>query len=277
MSIPYPRISPVIFKVGPLAVRWYGVMYLVAYLVGTELAKLRTRRGLWTLTTAEVDTLVMYLLAGMFLGARITYVFVYDWAAYRQHPLEMFAVWEGGLSFHGAAVGMALACALFARIRRVSWLMVADGVAFCAPQGLFFGRLGNFINGELYGRPTHVPWAMVFPSDPQALPRHPSQLYEALGEGLLLGMLLWWLQSKVARRAAAGAGIQDGTLSAAFLAGYGVVRFLIEFTRQPDAQLGFVLGPFSMGQLLSSAMIVAGVVLFVVSRRRAVRAVVTRL
>ena len=168
---------------------------------------------------------------------------------------------------------MAVACAIFARRRRIPWLMVTDGLAVCATPGLFFGRLGNFINGELYGRPTDLPWAMVFPSDPLGVPRHPSQLYQALTEGIVLGLALLWLQSRLARRAAATGVMGDGYLTAAFLIGYGVLRFLVEFSRQPDAQLGFILGPLSMGQLLCILMILAGVVTLVVVRRRPARAV----
>lgn len=267
MVIPYPRISPIALKIGPFAIRWYGIMYLVGYLVGTWLAKLRSRRGYWTLSNDDVDKLVGYLLAGMFLGARFTYVFVYDWPAYRAHPMAILAVWQGGLSFHGAAVGMAVACAVFARRHHIPWLMVADGVAVCAPQGLFFGRIGNFINAELYGRPTDVPWAMVFPTDPERLPRHPSQLYEATCEGILLGAFLWWLQIQLARRSRNTGTTRDGYLSGAFLVGYGLVRILLEFTRQPDAQLGLVIASFSMGQLLSTLMLAAGICLFLVAGR----------
>src|SRR6266542_4519851 len=147
MTIPYPKISPELFHIGPLAVRWYGLMYLLGYIVGGLLAKLRSKRGLWTLTSADVDSLITYLLIGMVIGARLVYVFVYDWPAYRAHPLNIFAIWHGGLSFHGAALGVAIASALFAHRKRVPWLMVADGIAVCAPPGLFFGRIVNFING----------------------------------------------------------------------------------------------------------------------------------
>ena len=271
MTIPYPQIPPVLFRLGPIAVRWYGLMYVVGYLVGIQLARIRTRRGLWTLTFGDIDALVGYLFAGMFVGARLTYVFVYDWPAYRAHPLDIFAVWHGGLSFHGATFGMAVAAAIFAHRRRVATLMVWDGMAVCAPPGLFAGRLGNFINGELYGRPTAVPWAMVFPTDPSRMARHPSQLYEALGEGIVLGLALWWLQARLTRAAGDGRRLRDGYLSAAFLVGYALVRFLVEFTRQPDAQLGFVVGPFSMGQLLSVLTGVAGLLVILVARRRPAR------
>jgi phosphatidylglycerol:prolipoprotein diacylglycerol transferase len=268
VTLPYPHISPVILRLGPIAIRWYGVMYAVGYIVGIELARLRTRRGLWTLGPKDIDALVGYLLAGMFAGARLTYVFLYDWPTYRARPLEIFAVWNGGLSFHGAAFGMAVACAVFAVRRQYPWLMITDGLAVCAPPGLFAGRLGNFINGELYGRPTTVAWAMRFPADPAHLARHPSQLYEAIGEGLVLGLFLWWLQARLGARMTADGKRRDGYLSAAFVLGYSAIRFVVEFTRQPDAQLGLIVGPFSMGQLLSALMALAGLALLLAARRR---------
>jgi phosphatidylglycerol:prolipoprotein diacylglycerol transferase len=274
MIIPYPQISPVAFQLGPIVIRWYGIMYVLGYAAGAAMAKWRTRRGLWTLDGAAVDSLVAYLVVGMLVGARLVYVLVYDWPSYREDPLSVFAVWHGGLSFHGAAIGMAVACALFAWRRRLPWRMITDGLAVCATPGLFLGRIGNFINAELYGRPSQVPWAMVFPTDPLGVPRHPSQLYQAVTEGLLLGLILLWLQSRIARRAATSGTIKDGYLSAAFLIGYGVLRFFVEFTRQPDAQLGFVFGSLSMGQLLCVLMIVAGAAMFVVARRAQPRAVV---
>jgi phosphatidylglycerol:prolipoprotein diacylglycerol transferase len=213
---------------------------------------------------AAVDSLVGYLVVGMLLGARIFYVFIYDPVHYRAAPLDAFAVWHGGLSFHGAALGMALACLVFAKRRHVPFWSVADTVALAAPPGLFFGRLGNFINGELYGRATSVPWAMIFPTDPLRIPRHPSQLYEAVCEGLVLFVVLMWLE----RRSVRGGWYRQGLIAGTFLVGYGFLRYLIEFTRQPDAQLGFVAGPFSMGQILSSLMIVIGLVVIAVVYRR---------
>lgn len=255
MIVPYPHISPVIVRIGPLAVRWYGVMYLVGYLVGIAIARRRVRRGVVPFDESAVDGLAGYLLIGMLTGARLVYVFLYDRAAYAAHPLDAFAIWHGGLSFHGAVFGMVAASLLFAYRRRIPFWTVADTLALAGTPGLFFGRLGNFINGELYGRATHVSWAMVFPADPLQLPRHPSQLYEAVCEGIVLFLVLRTLE----RRALRGGWYRPGLLAGAFLVGYGVLRFLIEFTRQPDVQLGFVLGPFSMGQLLCALMIVAGV------------------
>lgn len=256
MTIPYPRIPPEIIRVGPIAIRWYGLMYIVGYIVGVAVARRRVRRGLVPFDEAAIDAWVGYLVVGMLLGARLVYVFLYDRAHYAERPLDAFAIWHGGLSFHGAALGMVAACFLFALRHRLPFSAVADTLALAAPPGLFFGRIGNFINGELYGRVTHVPWAMVFPTDPQGLPRHPSQLYEAFGEGVVLFLLLTVLE----RRAVRDGWYRPGLLSGGFLICYGVIRFLVEFTRQPDVQLGFIIGGFSMGQILSSLMIVSGIV-----------------
>jgi phosphatidylglycerol:prolipoprotein diacylglycerol transferase len=261
--IPYPRIPPVIISIGPFAIRWYGVMYLVGYVVGYRLALGRLRRRATALSREGLDTLVWYLVTGMLVGARLTYVFVYGASEYRARPADIFAVWRGGLSFHGAVIGMACACALFAHRHRMSVLDVTDTVALCGAPGLFFGRLGNFINGELYGRPSNMPWAMIFPSDPLHVPRHPSQLYEAFAEGVFLPLALWMLDRRATRLGRDGAGLLTG----AFLVGYAVLRFLLEFTREPDAQLGLVLGPFSMGQVLSLLMLVAGAVVLRSSAR----------
>ena len=262
--VPYPRIPPVIVSIGPFAIRWYGVMYVVGYVVGYRLALGRIRRGATLLTREGLDTLIWYLVIGMLVGARLTYVVVYGAGEYRAHPAEVFAIWRGGLSFHGAVIGMACACALFARRHRIPILDVTDTVALCGAPGLFFGRLGNFINGELYGRPSNVPWAMIFPTDPLHVPRHPSQLYEAFAEGVVLPLVLWMLDRRGARLHRGRAGLLTGT----FLVGYAMLRFLLEFTRQPDAQLGLVFGPFSMGQLLSLLMLLAGMVVLWLSTRR---------
>jgi phosphatidylglycerol:prolipoprotein diacylglycerol transferase len=229
-------------------------MYVVGYVVGYRLARARIRRGIGAITEKGLDALIGYLVVGMLLGARLVYVLVYDPAVYRADPWRVFALWRGGLAFHGAILGMAAACALFARRHRVPLLAVTDLVALAGTPGLFFGRLGNFINGELYGRPSTVPWAMVFPADPLQVPRHPSQLYEAVAEGVVLAATLWLLD----RRAHAGGWYRPGLLTGAFLVGYALLRFALEFTRQPDAQLGLVLGPFSMGQLLSTLMLLVG-------------------
>ncbi len=190
----------------------------------------------------------------MLVGARVMHAIAYEQGHYLHDPLEFFRVWHGGLSFHGAVTGMAIACLVFARVHRVPFWRLAETLALAGTPGLFFGRLGNFINGELYGRSTHVPWAIVLPADPLGLPRHSSQLYEAIAEGIILFFVLRSLE----RRAVAHGWYRAGLLAGAFLIGYGLIRFSLEFTRQPDVQLGLVLGPFSMGQMLSAAMIVLG-------------------
>ena len=265
MTLPYPKIPPDIISFGPFKLRWYGVMYLVGYFVGYRLALSRIRRGASVLTQQQLDTLVAYLVVGMLIGARLIYVFVYDFPEFRAHPWRAFAIWTGGLSFHGAILGMACAIALFAHRHRVPTLAITDIVAFCGAPGLFFGRIGNFINGELYGRPSNVPWAMIFPTDPLHVPRHPSQLYEAFAEGVLLFLVLWLVD----RRARALGWYWDGLLTGTFLVGYALLRFLLEFTRQPDPQLGFIVfGKFSMGQLLSTIMLLVGIVVLTASRYR---------
>jgi phosphatidylglycerol:prolipoprotein diacylglycerol transferase len=225
----------------------------------------RIESGRTKLTRADLDNLIWYLVVGMLIGARVFYVIVYGRGEYKAHPLEVFAVWHGGLSFHGAIIGMAVAIVLFARRNRFAVLAVTDLVALCGTPGLFFGRIGNFINGELYGRPTMVPWAMIFPSDPQHVPRHPSQLYEAFAEGVLLGALLWWIDGLARARGYNRPGLITGL----FLAGYAIIRFSLEFTRAPDSQLGLVIGAFSMGQLLSMIMFAVGLALLgLISLRR---------
>jgi phosphatidylglycerol:prolipoprotein diacylglycerol transferase len=257
MVIPYPRIPPTIVSVGPFAIRWYSMMYVVGYVLGYRLVLKRIESGRSNLTRGDLDNLIWYLVVGMLTGARLIYVLVYGRGEYAAHPLEVFAVWHGGLSFHGAIMGMAAAIILFARRYRFPVLAITDVVALCGTPGLFFGRIGNFINGELYGRPSTVPWAMVFPGDPQHVPRHPSQLYEAFAEGVLLSALLWWADSLARARGYD----RPGLVTAFFLVGYAIIRFSLEFTRAPDAQLGLVIGALSMGQLLSLIMLAVGIIL----------------
>ncbi len=263
-TIPYPHIPPDILHIGPIHIRWYGVMYVIGYIVGDMLARYRIRRGRSLLSRPQIDSLLVYAVIGMLIGARLVYIIVYGRLDLRHDPLEALRIWHGGLSFHGAILGMAVASAAFARRAKLPWLGVLDTIAVCGAPGLFFGRLGNFINAELYGRVTNVPWAMIFPTDPTRLPRHPSQLYEAVGEGMLVAGIVWWVD----RRSHASGWYRPGILTAAFLISYGVMRFLLEFTREPDAQLGFVLGPLSMGQLLCIAMVVVGVAVLVAIRPR---------
>ncbi len=253
MTWPYPTISPDIIHIGPLRVRWYGMMYVLGYIVAGRLCKIRMRQGTLPLTQEGLDSFLTALFIGMLLGARAMYVLVYDRSLLT--GLDWLKVWNGGLSFHGAAAGMILACIWTARHYKVPIMTLTDTLALCATPGLAFGRIGNFINAELYGRASDVPWAMVFPTDPQQIPRHPSQLYECLGEGVILGTFLWWLEAKARREGWWRPGV-GGT---SFLIGYGIIRSLIELTRQPDAQLGFLAGGITMGQLLSSLMIIGGI------------------
>jgi phosphatidylglycerol:prolipoprotein diacylglycerol transferase len=265
MTVPYPHINPVLVRVGPFALRWYGLMYLVGYVIGYRIMRGRIERGLVSLTPRDLDALIGYLVVGMLLGARSMYAIAYEPGHYLADPIEFVRIWHGGLSFHGALIGMASAAVVFARVRRAPFWPIADTLALAGTPGLFFGRVGNFINGELYGRVTTVSWAMVFPADPLHLPRHPSQLYEAIAEGIVLFLVI----RMVERRGVVGGWYRPGTLAAVFLLGYGMLRFLLEFTRQPDAQLGLVLGPFSMGQLFSAGMVLAGsaLLIFALSRR----------
>jgi len=259
----HPNFDPIAFSAGPLAVRWYGLMYLAGFGAGWWLGTRRIDRGIGgkpaPLTRVQLDDLLFAVVLGVVLGGRLGYVLFYKPGYYAAHPLEVFAVWHGGMSFHGGFLGVLLAAALVARRHAINWWDLMDFVAPLVPLGIAAGRLGNFINGELWGRPTTLPWGMVF-QGAGPLPRHPSELYEMALEGFALFALLWWFSSKPRPRA---------QVSAVFLMGYGVFRFLCEFAREPDDFLGFLALGLSMGQWLSLPMIVAGVALFAWSRRRA--------
>ena len=248
----FPQIDPVIFSLGPLQVRWYGLMYVIGFLIATYLFKVLIRRGFFKVTEEKVDTLVTTMIICMFVGARLTYVFVYNWDYYSQNLSELLSVWQGGLSFHGALIGLITGGVIFARQNKISWLQVMDSVALAGTIGLFFGRMGNFINGELYGRITDHWLGVVFPGG-GPLPRHPSQLYEAFLEGLVLWAILWIVLKRVKNY---------GIISSLLLLGYGVFRFMVEFIREPVQQLGFYFGSMTMGQILCFLMILAGVGLF---------------
>ena len=259
----HPQFDPVAFQLGPLAVRWYGLMYLVGFVLFVVLGKYRARQNLLTgWHPRDVDDMLFYGVFGVILGGRLGYVLFYKPGYYFTHPLETLALWQGGMSFHGGFLGVLIALALFARNRHKRWLDVTDFVAPLIPLGLAAGRLGNFINGELWGRPTAAPWAMVFPQV-DAQPRHPSQLYELGLEGLLLFAILWIY----ARRKR-----PLGAVSGAFLIGYGSLRFAVEFTREPDSFLGLLALGLTMGQWLSLPMIIAGVALLIWAYWRARRA-----
>jgi len=266
MTLPFPNIPPDILHIGPLRIRWYGMMYVLGYIVAGQLCRKRMRDGTLPLTQEGLDTFLTAMFIGMLLGARAMYVLVYDRSLLT--GIEWLKVWNGGLSFHGAVLGMIIACIWTARHYTVPIMTLTDALALCATPGLAFGRIGNFINAELYGRATDVPWAMVFPTDPQQVPRHPSQLYEMAGEGIILGSFLWWFEAKARREG----WYRPGVGGTAFLIGYGIIRSLVELTRQPDAQLGFLAGGITMGQLLSSIMIVSGIVIALWVYRQPVQA-----
>jgi phosphatidylglycerol:prolipoprotein diacylglycerol transferase len=247
----HPQFDPVIFSLGPLAVRWYGLMYVIGFVAFIALGKLRVRQGLGNgLSVKDVDDMLLYGVLGVILGGRIGYVLFYKLSYYLAHPAEIVQVWTGGMSFHGGFIGVMVGIWLFCVLRKKRWLATMDFVAPLVPIGLATGRLGNFINGELPGRPTDLPWGMWFPQhDPSPLARHPSQLYQFALEGLALFAILW-LYSRKPRPV--------GAVSGAFLVGYGFFRFIAEFTRQPDDFLGLLQFGLSMGQWLSLPMIVIG-------------------
>ncbi len=248
----HPQFDPILFSVGPVAVRWYGLMYVLAFVAFVMLGKLRARQGLSNGVTEEgVDDMLLYGVLGVILGGRLGYVLFYKPEHYLAHPLEILQVWTGGMSFHGGFLGVLLAIAIFCRRRGLRWITTMDFIAPLVPLGLAAGRLGNFINGELPGRATDLPWGMWFPQvDRVPLARHPSQLYQFALEGLALFAILWWYSSKPR---------PAGAVSGAFLLGYGVLRFLAEFARQPDDFLGLLALGLSMGQWLSLPMILGGI------------------
>ncbi|MFM8555675.1 MAG: prolipoprotein diacylglyceryl transferase [Betaproteobacteria bacterium] len=260
----HPQFDPVALSLGPLAIRWYGLMYLIAFLGFFLLGRWRLRQPRFAqasgLHPAQMEDLLFFGVLGVVLGGRLGYVLFYKPGYYLQRSLEALAVWEGGMSFHGGLLGVLVAIAVFCRWRGLRFLSVMDFIAPLVPLGLAAGRMGNFINGELWGRVSDVSWAMVFPQAGDALPRHPSQLYQFAGEGVALFVLLWWWSSRP--RAV-------GAVSGMFLLGYAVFRFAAEFARQPDSFLGFPLPGITMGQILCVPMAVAGAWLLARSRRSA--------
>ncbi len=252
-AIPYPQINPVFFEFGPLQFRWYGLMYLIGLTAAYFLIKRRAAAKGLPLTGDQIYDLVVYAAFGVFLGGRIGYTLFYNFSYYIQHPLKIFAVWEGGMSFHGGLLGTIVALIWFSKRRGLPVYTIADLAAGVTPIGLGFGRLGNFINGELYGRPTDVDWCMVFPAGGPVC-RHPSQLYEASLEGVALFTALWLIDRRPT---------PPGTVFWSFITGYGVSRLIVELFREPDQHMGFILGPITMGQLLSGPMVLVGIFMLV--------------
>jgi len=258
--LPYPNIDPVIFRLGPLAVRWYGLMYLLGFGGGYLIIRKRLLATAAEFSPRQIENLVLWACLGLIVGARLGEILFYqwpNWSAYLANPIRIVAVWRGGMSFHGGLAGAIICGVAYLKRHRLPVLKASDAAFLAVPLGLALGRLGNFINGELFGRVSNLPWAMVFPGG-GPLPRHPSQLYELLLEGPLLFAFLWIMRDKV----------RPGGLTALFLAGYGLVRFGVEFVRQPDAHLGFVLGWLTMGQILSLAQVAAGLIFWRWTRGR---------
>ena len=264
LVIPYPDFDPVLVQIGPFAIRWYALAYIAGILLGWLYARALIRADrLWggkaPMTTTDFDDFILWVTLGIILGGRIGYVLFYNLPYFVAHPQEIFEIWHGGMSFHGGFTGCVLAVVLFARKRGISILSLGDVTCAVGPIGLFLGRIANFINGELWGRPSDLPWAMVFPTG-GPMPRHPSQLYEATLEGLVLLVML----ALVIR---AGALRRPGLVIGCFAVGYAIARVICEFFREPDAQLGFLWGGTTMGMLLSVPLFLAGLAFIAYARK----------
>jgi phosphatidylglycerol:prolipoprotein diacylglycerol transferase len=267
-AIPFPAFDPILIQIGPVAIRWYALAYIFGILLGWLYARALIRaESLWggpaPLTVTDFDDFVLWVTLGTILGGRLGYVLLYNPAYFAAHPAEIIQLWRGGMSFHGGFLGCVLAVVLFARAHRIPMLSLGDITCAVGPIGLFLGRIANFVNGELWGRPTDVPWAVAFPAG-GPLPRHPSQLYEAALEGIALFVVLALLIR-------AGALRRPGLIIGAFAVGYGIARSFAELFREPDPQLGFLWGGLTMGMLLSLPMILVGLgfVAFALSRKPA--------
>jgi phosphatidylglycerol:prolipoprotein diacylglycerol transferase len=264
LLLSFPAIDPVLIQLGPLAVRWYSLAYIAGVLGGYWwVGRVDGRGGKPLLSAAQREDVVVWAIVGIVLGGRIGYVLFYNLSYYLAHPVHILSLWEGGMSFHGGLIGVIVSFALFARKHGLPFVTLMDRIACAAPIGLFFGRLANFVNGELYGRASDVAWAMVFPRGGE-MPRHPSQLYEAAAEGLVLFLVLACLATRTK------ALQRPGVVCGVFMAGYGLARFLIEYAREPDAQLGLFFSFISMGQILCLPMIALGAWLMLTSKQRVV-------
>lgn len=255
----FPEIDPILFSLGPLHVRWYGLMYVLGFMASYFLVRRQIREYNYHQLSEHFENLNLVLILGVVVGGRLGYVLFYNLSYYLDHPLEIPATWSGGMSFHGACLTLLLGGWLFCRKHKLDFWKSADIYGATLPIGLCLGRIGNFINGELYGRATDLPWGMVFPGGGPVV-RHPSQLYESFLEGILLFALLWSVRKKPWQKARYW---PHGTIISLFLAGYGCVRIFVENFREPDQQLGFLWGFLTMGQLLSFAMVGCGLLIYV--------------
>jgi len=252
-AIPFPALDPVAISLGPFAIRWYALAYIVGLLIGWRYCLALAGRAPNFAARQDVDDFLVWATLGVVLGGRIGYVLFYKPGYYIYHPIEALYVWHGGMSFHGGAIGVTIAIILFTRARRIPLFAFSDIVTAAIPIGLFFGRLANFVNGELYGRPSDVAWDMIFPYG-GPVPRHPSQLYEAFCEGILLFLLLFAAERLNARQ-------RPGLVTGLFLVGYAAARMSGELFREPDPQLGFLIFGTTMGQLLSIPLLIAGILI----------------
>ena len=262
LVIPFPAIDPVLVAIGPFAIRWYALAYIVGIVAGWRIILRLAAQPGSGVSPEQADDMLLWATGGIILGGRLGYVLFYKPAYFFANPLEIPMLWSGGMSFHGGILGVAIAILWFCHRRNVNAFAMSDLISAVAPIGLGLGRIANFINGELWGRPTDIGWAMVFPHDPAQVPRHPSQLYQATMEGLLLLGLVWAL------RLYAPAARSRGFVTGAFVAGYAVARIIGEFFREPDAHLGFLFAGATMGQLLSLPMLAFGLGLMLYARRR---------
>ena len=257
-------LDPVALALGPIQIRWYSLAYIAGILIGWWYLLRLIAQPNAPMARRHADDFVFYATMGILVGGRLAYVFFYQ-PDILQHPIDILKLWQGGMSFHGGALGVSVGILLLTRKAKLSWLRVHDYIACCAPFGLFFGRIANFINGELWGRETHVPWAVIFPGiDAGNIPRHPSQLYEAGLEGLLLGSILAFFFWRTDARN------QPGKLVGIFLLGYGVSRFIVEYFREPDVQLGTLSWGLTMGQTLTLPMLAGGLYLVLTAPKRAI-------
>lgn len=255
----YHSLDPIAFALGPFEVRWYGLAYLAGFICAGVVMSIYAKRWKLDLTLDDVYSVILGIAFGVIVGGRLGYVIFYGAGYYLAHPLEILMLNQGGMSFHGGLVGAVAGCAVAARSQKLSFPTLADLIVCGAPLGLFFGRCSNFINGELWGKETELPWGVMFEAG-GAVYRHPSQLYEALLEGLVIFLVLFALSRKIPAR-------PQGSFLGTFLVLYGVFRFLVEFVRVPDAQLGYLLGPITMGQVLSLPLIAAGIAVLIWSAR----------